>query len=149
MPSEPSTEAHRVRRGRRQFLDHQREMRAGIDDHVDPVPARLVEQAGQDRPVAVGRRILAAQLGLGELDQLGRSMPQHQAIAGEARGQIVDIGLAHRRIGAEHADRARLAERRGGLDRGTVPTIGRSSAARTAASAMVDAVLQAITISRG
>src|SRR3546814_953089 len=36
-----------------------------------------------------------------------------------------------------------------GLIAGTVPTIGRSSALRTAASAMVEAVLHAITTSRG
>ena len=36
-----------------------------------------------------------------------------------------------------------------GLIAGTVPTIGRSSAARTASSAMVEAVLQAMTISAG
>ena len=36
-----------------------------------------------------------------------------------------------------------------GLIAGTVPTTGRSSAARTAGSAMVEAVLHAITIRRG
>jgi hypothetical protein len=36
-----------------------------------------------------------------------------------------------------------------GLIAGTVPTIGRSRAARTASRAMVEAVLQAITISSG
>ena len=36
-----------------------------------------------------------------------------------------------------------------GLIAGTVPTTGTSSAARTAPSAIVDAVLQAMTISRG
>ena len=36
-----------------------------------------------------------------------------------------------------------------GLIAGTVPTTGTSSAARTAGSAMVDAVLHAITTSRG
>jgi hypothetical protein len=36
-----------------------------------------------------------------------------------------------------------------GLIAGTVPTIGRSSAIRTVSSAMVEAVLHAITISSG
>jgi glutamine synthetase adenylyltransferase len=36
-----------------------------------------------------------------------------------------------------------------GLIAGTVPTMGRSSALRTSASAIVDAVLQAMTIRRG
>ena len=36
-----------------------------------------------------------------------------------------------------------------GLIAGTVPTTGRSSAARTGASAIVEAVLHAITTSRG
>ena len=36
-----------------------------------------------------------------------------------------------------------------GLIAGTVPTIGKSSAARTASSAIVEAVLQAMTISNG
>ncbi len=93
-------------------------MGAGIDDHVDAIAARLIEQASENRAVAVGRRFLAAQLGLGKLDQPRRSVAHHQAIAGEARGEIVDIGLADGRVGAEHADRARRAQRRGGLDRG-------------------------------
>ena len=34
-------------------MRHQREMRAGVDDHVDPLAVRLVEQAGQDRGIGV------------------------------------------------------------------------------------------------
>jgi hypothetical protein len=45
---------------------------------------------------------------------------------------------------------ARVFERAAaGLIAGTVPTIGTSSAVRTASKAMVEAVLQAITISSG
>ena len=48
--------------------------------------------------------VLAGELGLGELDQLGRAVADDRAVGGELGGEIVDIGLANGRFGAEHAD---------------------------------------------
>ena len=75
---------------------------------------------------------LAAELGLGEFDQLGRAVADDRAVRGEPRGEVVDIGLAHGRFGAEHADRPGSSTfSAAGLIAGTVPTTGRSSAGRT------------------
>ena len=45
-------------------------------------------------------------------------MADDGAVGGEARGEVVDIGLADGGLGAEHADDARLRQFGGGLDRG-------------------------------
>ena len=59
----------------------------------------------------------AGELGLGELDQLGRAVADDRAVGGELRGEVVDIGLAHGRFGAEHADHAALRNLGRRLDR--------------------------------
>src|SRR3546814_7513877 len=56
-------------------------------------------------------------LGLGQFDKSRGPVAQHEAIRGELRAQPVDIGLAHGRIGAEHADDPRLRHRGRRLDR--------------------------------
>ena len=66
---------------------------------------------------AVDADRLAGELGLGQLDQLGRAVADDRAVGGELRGEVVDIGLADRRLGAEHADHAALRHFRRGLDR--------------------------------
>ncbi len=95
----------------------------------------------------VGRRPAQARFGIS--DQSGAAMPQDRAVRAMLGGEPVDIGLADGRIGAEHADDARLRGSAAGLIAGTVPTTGMSSAARTWARATVAAVLQAMTAMRG
>ncbi len=93
-------------------------MRAGVDDHVDRPAAGLIEQPRQHSAIALGIGRLPTQFRLRELHQIGRAVAEHAAISSEAGGEIVDIGLPHRRLRAENADRARRAHLRGRLDRG-------------------------------
>ena len=51
-------------------------------------------------------------------DEAGTAVAQHRLVGCEARAEVVDIGLAHRRFGAEDADHAALRQFGGGLDRG-------------------------------
>ena len=64
----------------------QRKMRAGVDDNVDPVAARLVEKSVED--IAVGRVGLrsAVKFGLCKRDKRGRPVSDHRAIGGKAVG---------------------------------------------------------------
>src|SRR5207253_10888867 len=98
-------EGHRPRRGGCKLRLDQREMRAGEDDRVERLAALLPEQPVQDPRISLGVPGLAPQLRLGQVDQLRRSMAEHPAVAGEFGRQPVDIRLADRRLGAEHADR--------------------------------------------
>ncbi|RZM04458.1 MAG: hypothetical protein EOP68_19630, partial [Sphingomonas sp.] len=54
---------------------------AYVDDLVDPIAAGLPEQPAQHRGVALGRDRTAMQRRLRQLDQLGRSVSQHGAVA--------------------------------------------------------------------
>jgi hypothetical protein len=76
-------------------------------------------------------------------------VPHHLAVGRELGREVVDIWLHHSRLRSEHPDPPVRDSSAAGLIAGTVPTTGRSSAVRTVSSAMVDAVLQAITISCG
>ena len=114
-------------------------MRARVDDRVDPVAAGLVEQPAERGREPGGIDRLTAQPRLDRFDQIGRAMPQYHAIGREFGGEPIDIGLAHRRVGAEHADHTRFADQCRRLDRGDGADDRRSSAARTAGSAIVEA----------
>ena len=74
MPSLAVDEGDRARRGGGELVLDQREMGAGEHDRVDPLAARLAEQAVEDAGIGGGIGRLAAQLGLGQLDQLGRAV---------------------------------------------------------------------------
>ena len=94
-------------KGGAKLLVEQREVGAGEDDGVDPLAAGRVEHRLRRRAsTASTLTSLAGELGLGELDQLGRAVADDRAVGGEFRGEVVDIGLAHGRFGAEHADDA-------------------------------------------
>ena len=65
----------------------------------------------------VDRDVLAGELRLGEIDQLGRAVADDRAVGRELGCEIVDIGLADGRLRAEHADHAGLRQLRRRLDR--------------------------------
>jgi hypothetical protein len=46
----------------------------------------VIEQAGQADAKGVQAALLAAQLGFGEIDEIGRTVPQHQAVGRELSG---------------------------------------------------------------
>jgi hypothetical protein len=97
-----------------EFGGEQREVGAGEHHHVHVVTGQRSNCGGNgDRVDALTR-----QLGLGERDQLGRAVAEHHAVGGEARGEIVDIGLANGGLRPEHANDAGPALLGGGLDRG-------------------------------
>ena len=83
-------------------------MGAGEHNRVDAVPARRIEHRLGGRADVVDLNHPAAELGLGQLDQLGRSVADDRAVGGKLRGQVVDIGLENRCFGAEDADHAAL-----------------------------------------
>ncbi len=71
----------------------------------------LPEQPVQHRRERLLRQRLAPRSFASASSTSSRSRAGSPAIAREPRGEIVDIGLTHRRAGAQHADRARLAHR--------------------------------------
>ena len=73
-------------------------------DGIDPVAAGLAEHGFGGRTDRLDGDFLAGELGLGQFDQLGRSVADDRAVRRELRGKIIDIGLAYRRLGAEDAD---------------------------------------------
>src|SRR6185295_20250296 len=83
------------------FLLEQRKMGAGKDNGVDSRAIGRLEH--WLRPVlnGVDPDRLPGELGFGQLDQLGGAVADDRAVAGELRGEVVDIGLAHRCLGAE------------------------------------------------
>ncbi len=120
-------------------------MGAGQHDHVDRVAARLIAQAGDGTRDDGEIDGLAAQFCLGGGDEAGAAVAQH-GLAGQAGAPL----RRHRSRSVPSTPMTRLRDcSDAGLIAGTVPTIGRSSAARTWGRAMVEAVLQAMVISRG
>ena len=73
-------------------------MGAGEDDDVDIGAALRVEHWLRRCADRLDTDLFAGELGLGQLDQLGRAMADDGAVGGEAGGEVVDIGLAHRRL---------------------------------------------------
>ena len=61
--------------------------------------------------------VLAGELGLGQLDQLGRAVADDRAVGGELRGEVVDIGLATVASVPSTPITRRLRHFGGGLDR--------------------------------
>ena len=105
-------------------------MGAGEDDDVDPVASWLEHWLPAARTASTPISSPAS-LASASIDQLGRAVADDGAVGGEAGGEVVDIGLAHRGLGPEHADTRDFDISDAGLIAGTVPTTGRSSAART------------------
>jgi hypothetical protein len=149
MPSAPSISRTPGPAASLQFVAQQREMRAGEDDDVERVAARLIAQARDRASDHRGIDRLAAQLGLGAGYKAGAAVAQHALSVGELRAEIVDIGLAHGRFGAEHADDAALRQLGRRLDRGDGADDRQVERRTNMCSAIVDAVLHAMTARRG
>ncbi len=93
-------------------------MRAGQHHRVDLVAALLEHQPRDLARHRIDRDGLAAQLGLGQRDQPVGAVAQQRLALRKLALELVDIGLAHGRLGAEQAEGARPGERGGGLDGG-------------------------------
>ena len=86
------------------FVREQWKVGAGKDHCIDPFTVRAREQRRGGGADLFGGNQLASELGFGQRDELGRSVADDNAVVGEARGEVVDIGLAHRRFGPENGD---------------------------------------------
>ena len=100
-------------------------------DHIDGRPARRAASPRRGRPARASR-------GGGSVQS-----------AANWAARSVDIRLANRRFGAEHPDDAGLRQLRRRLDRGDRADDRHIERGARWSSAMVLAVLQAMTISRG
>jgi hypothetical protein len=137
----------KMRRARGQLRPEQREVRAGEHDRVHGIAAGLLEKVGECGFDGGGLDRVAAQLSLGQLHQLGRTVPQDRAVGGE----LVACVYFRRTVpGVPSKPIVRVAlASAAGLIAGIVPTTGIGTEARTAGSATVLAVLQAMTIRSG
>jgi hypothetical protein len=115
MPSPPSTQW--AGEGLVELVGEQREVGAGEDHRVHPFGAGLGEQGPGGAADFVTETRVSGELGLGQIDQLGRAVADDGAMAREPGGEIVDIGLADRRLGAEHSDDPGSGGLGGRLDR--------------------------------
>ena len=73
-----------------QLVLEEREVSAGENDGVDPVASIGVEHRLHRRTDSIDGDLVAGELRLGELDQLGRSEADERAIGRELRGEVVD-----------------------------------------------------------
>ena len=93
-------------------------MGAGEDDGVDPIAVGRLEHRLRPRRLTASTPT-ASPASLASASSTSSGEPWRMIVqsAANSRGEVVDIGLAHRRLGAEHADHPALRHFGRGLDR--------------------------------
>ena len=93
-----------AREGDPELIQKQRKVRASENHGVDPI-ADGASNIGWTAALTSSTLTFSPdKLGLGELDEFGRAVADERAVCRESGRKIVDIRLANRGLGAEHAD---------------------------------------------
>ena len=93
-----------VGEGASEFVFQQGEMGAGEHDRIDRVNG--IEHRLDGRAHGFDRNVFSGKLGFGQFHQFRRAVTNDRAVRSEFRRKVVDIGLSHRRFGAEYTDHA-------------------------------------------
>ena len=124
-------------------------MRAGEHDDVHVVAARLAGQPRHHLGIGGGWHVSPRNLASASPARSAGAVAHYGTVGGEVDGELATYDC--RTVAGVPSTPMTLVRvsSAAGLIAGTVPTTGTSSAARTCDSAIVEAVLHAMTISRG